>query len=74
MNQMTTFLFAIPRLLFGFARTLDLGATFDEYNTSKTPSEADWKAISNDWQTVGEDMRYAIAKAQNEIASTAALN
>jgi len=64
---MTFILFAIPRFIFGLSRTLDVGATFNSYNTSKTPSEADWKAIYNDWKTVGEDIQFAI---KNEVPSS----
>ena len=34
-------LFANPSFISGFARALDLGSTFTEYNTDATPEEAD---------------------------------
>jgi hypothetical protein len=37
-----------------------MGGTFDEYNESATPGEADARALWGDWAVVGEDMRIAI--------------
>jgi hypothetical protein len=45
-------LFASPRPLFGVARIIDFGGSFDEYNVSATEQEADAKAIVSDWQGV----------------------
>lgn len=56
----TEYLFARPSFLSGAARVLDLGGTFDEYNTSRTGDDADARALSNDWIVVGEAMRDAI--------------
>lgn len=54
------FLYAAPRALFGAARTLDLGATFDEYNVSRSPAEADLRAMASDWGMVAVDLADAI--------------
>jgi hypothetical protein len=61
----TDFLVAKNSFLRGMARALDLGSTINKhsYNTSKTPEEADFRAISNDWNMVGRD----IEKAYNEL-------
>jgi hypothetical protein len=59
----TTFLFARPSFLEGLARSIDLGATLDEYNQSVTPEQADLIAIRNDWEMVGEDIFVSL---QNE--------
>ena len=56
----TDSLFARPSFASGAARVLDLGGTFDEYNTSATPEDADACALWGDWAVVGEDMRIAI--------------
>lgn len=61
MNK-TTHLFATPSFLEGVARTLDIGATLEVFNTSKTPNEADAKAIKKDWEAVGEDILFALKK------------
>jgi hypothetical protein len=64
---MTAILFAIPRFIFGLSRTLDIGGTFTAYNQSKSPSEADWKAIESDWNTVGNDLRFALKKGMADL-------
>ena len=52
-------LFANPSFMSGFARALDLGATFNEYSTNNTPEEADYWSIWSDWHSVGDDLSYA---------------
>ena len=51
-------LFATPSFLSGFARALDLGSTFTEYNTDATPEEADYWSTWSDWHSVGDDLTY----------------
>lgn len=63
----TSFLFASPSFLEGLARTIDLGATLDEYNSSITPEQADFLALKNDWEVVGEDIAYAIEKEKSNL-------
>ncbi len=53
----TGFLFATPSWLQGVASALDLGGTLVEYNVSKTPEEADIKAIASDWAITGKDIK-----------------
>ena len=62
----TDFLFATPSLLSGAARTLDMFAVFDEYNTSDNFEEADRRAIESDWGVVGQDMAAVIQKHVRE--------
>ena len=57
---MTDYLFAFPRCLYGIARLVDLGATFDEYNKSSSGQEADARAIYSDWLATGKDIRRAL--------------
>lgn len=52
-------LFANPSFMSGFARALDLGATFNEYNRDNTPEEADYWALWSDWYSIGDDLSYA---------------
>lgn len=59
-SMKTDFLFAGPSTLFGFARFLDFAGTFDRYNVSRTPGEADARAMYSDWRMVGEDLVDAI--------------
>ena len=64
-------LFANPSSVEGVSRIFDLGATLQEYNTSKTDSEADIKALSNDWKAVGEDLRVAISRYEQKLVPAA---
>ena len=60
-------LFARPSFLEGYARAIDIGATLNQYNTNKTPEEADAAAIRSDWQAVGDSLQSAINKFPKEI-------
>jgi hypothetical protein len=44
----------------GAARLLDIGATFDDYNSSRNGAEADAIALAMDWLAVGDDLYAAI--------------
>jgi hypothetical protein len=59
-------LFAEPSFVGGAARVLDLGGTFDRYNISPTPADADHRALVGDWNMVGQDLREAIEKVKEE--------
>ncbi len=63
---MSDYLFARPHCLYGIARLVDLGATFDEYNTSSTDEEADARAIYSDWLSAGKDIRVALDQLEKE--------
>ncbi len=65
-KMLTTFLFARPRFSFGVARLLDLGATFDCYNISRSQAEADVKAMLADWYIVSADLQAAMREAESE--------
>lgn len=64
----TDFLFARSSFLSGVARVLDMFGTFDRYNVSRTPEEADAHAIASDWQMVGYDMRTAMQQESARVA------
>jgi hypothetical protein len=66
----TDFLFAQPSFGSGAARSLDLWGTFDDYNRSDNPAEADAKAIAADWRVVGQDIYDAIEKVDSERNAT----
>lgn len=57
----SVYLFARPSVLSGFARTFDIGGTFDSFNESATPRDADTRALAHDWMAVGDDLRAAAA-------------
>jgi hypothetical protein len=60
MSEYTTLLYAKPSFHEGLARVLDIGATFDAYNDSPSPGEADYVATVSDWYAVGADLLHAI--------------
>jgi len=51
----------------GFGRTLDVGGTFVEFNTSPTAAIADRVAIRSDWAAVGADLWAALLEAQKNL-------
>lgn len=53
-------LFARPSFLSGAARVLDLAGTFDQYNSSESDEEADFRALQSDWAAIGWDMHQVI--------------
>lgn len=63
----TLFLCANSSWLHGAARVLDLGGTFDAYNSSESSDEADAKALSSDWSIMGEDLQGAIAQYEHNV-------
>jgi hypothetical protein len=59
MGSYSTILFARPSFLSGVARTLDVGATFNEYNSCASEAAADSAALAADWLAVGEDLMHS---------------
>ena len=66
------FLFAFPSWLSGMARLLDIGGQFDEYNQSRTPAEADARALYSDFRVVGDDVMAAIREFHKAIGDSEA--
>lgn len=64
-------LFANPSLTEGMSRVLDLGATLQEYNTSESENDADFKALKSDWCAVGEDLKASIKKYEQGLTKSA---
>ena len=67
MNRLFGLLFARPSFVEGVARSIDLGGTLQEYNSSLTEEQADFLALRADWWTVGEDFW----NATHEVAAEA---
>ena len=65
------FLYADPSFLSGFAHTLDLHGLYDAYNASRTPIEADTRALAADWIVVGQDLQDAIDEFQSQTEKVA---
>ncbi|MGC2197236.1 MAG: hypothetical protein WA628_21340 [Terriglobales bacterium] len=60
-------LFANPTFISGAARVLDLYGVYDEYNSSSTDYEADFKAILSDWMVVGQDIFVAMKEFESSL-------
>jgi hypothetical protein len=56
MSQFSSFLFAGPSFAEGAGRLFDVGGTFNNYNYSPSPEQADLLATSADWRQVGMDI------------------
>lgn len=63
-HKRTFYLFDEPSFFSGMSRVMDIGGTFNSYNNSKTPEEADIRALQLDWLCVGDDLVYAINKGK----------
>jgi len=57
----TDFLFATPTYLSGAASAFKLAGNFYDYNSSETGEEADYKAIANDFNIIGNDLKGAMS-------------
>lgn len=58
----TTFLFATPSFARGVGTIFNIWGNYYDYNISKTPQEADFRAIESDWGMVGQDIKNAFEK------------
>ena len=63
----TDFLVAQPSFVSGAARLYDLFGTFDAYNSSKSPAEADVRAANNDWNMALQDFKHVVDAAKVRI-------
>lgn len=52
----------------GAAAAMDLrGNTTRQYRLAATPAEADARAVANDWQTVGDDLRASAGVVEKRL-------
>ncbi len=51
----------------GMGSVLNIGGRIHEYNACENPDEI---AIANDWHMIGQDIRDALDRAENEARST----
>ncbi|MEN5132364.1 hypothetical protein [Elizabethkingia anophelis] len=56
----TTFLLPKNNFLIGIGSILNIFGVFFSYNYSKSPEEADKRAITCDWKMVGKDFENAL--------------
>jgi len=57
MTARTDRLFVRPTFLSGVARVFDVFGTYDRYNVTPTPEEADARATASDWGMTLGDLR-----------------
>ena len=56
-SSYSSFLFSRPSAVEGVARSIDLGATLQEYYSSQNGTEADSRALDADFRAVSDDLR-----------------
>ena len=61
-------LFAVPSFITGMAKVLDIGATFHVYSEDATSQEADYWSMLSDWYAIGDDLRFALAEQESDLA------
>lgn len=66
----TDYLYARPSFLEGMGRIFDFGGTMTVFNTSRTPEEADVRALGDDWRTVGADLRAAVEQVKRQAKAS----
>ncbi len=61
-RKRTDFLFPKRDFWTGFSSVLDIFASDKKFNSSKSGEDADFKAIRNDWEMVGQDFKDTLSK------------
>src|SRR5665213_2827281 len=68
MNCSTDFLYADSSFVSGMGRTLDLGATMDDYNYAPAIHLADLIALSADWNLVTSELHSSLLDGVNRLS------
>ena len=63
----TDFLTPTSSTITGIGSAFNIPGNYYFYNNSKTPQEADYRAIKSDWKITGYDVWYAIKDIPNNI-------
>ena len=75
---MGSYLYSQPEFWSGFARLLDFGNTYDQYNRAPGPKQADALGLLWDWAAIADDVRQSVvifeAKYGSELRQKAAAN
>lgn len=66
-EKRTDFLFPKRNFFTGFASIFSIAGDV-RINTSNSGEEADCKAISNDWDMIGQDFRTALNKLNKDVS------
>jgi hypothetical protein len=64
-SRRSDFLFANSSFLIGMGTVLNIGGNYFEFNGSKSPAEADARALASDFAVVANDMRAALMEAED---------
>lgn len=59
-NSKTFYLFARPSFVEGMARLFDFSGSLQTYNGHESGEQADYEAIKQDWQVIGDDIYKSI--------------
>ena len=62
----TTFLFRRTSFLIGCGSVFNVSGNYFVFNYSKSGLQADAKAIENDWDVIGQDLKDTIRKVSNK--------
>lgn len=62
MTEQNYRLYTLPSFFEGIGRIGDFSGVLNQFNYSKSPAEADQKAICSDWMKVGSDLKSAMNK------------
>lgn len=65
----TDFLFPNSSFITGMGSVFDLTGNYYSFNTSKTPEQADFKAIESDWGVVGDDIKKSVDEMKKQLAN-----
>lgn len=60
-NSRTDFLLPKRNFWSGFSSVLNIFGNSDKFNTSSSAEEADIRALSSDWQMIGDDFRKVLS-------------
>jgi len=59
LKSRTYFLFSSPSFWSSLGSIFNIAGSYYEYNFSKTPAEADKKALQSDWSILNQDFKNA---------------
>jgi len=62
------FLVVTPSAFHGVGTVMNVAGNYYRFNSSENESEADYRAIGNDWKIVGQDLRVILDKLEKELA------
>lgn len=68
----TDFLTPTSSYLVGAGSAFSLAGNYYEFNGSRTPAEADARALRSDWQLVGQDIATALVQEMIQHPKTSA--